>query len=868
MTIGAADIDSVDGLAHVRFVLAPVLQDPGHNPNEQPYFFVQLTNLTKGNAVLYQDFNFANQPGVPWKNDATGTIRYTDWTLVDIAPGSATLAPNDEVELEVIAGGCSLGGHWGHVYVDGAGTGVPSLFVAATGPSAANQNTDITYTLTYKNGGNADAGGTLVTFNTPPFTTFSSFNAPGLTCTAPAAGATGTVSCAVGTLPAGGSGSFTVTTHINNGTAGNVITAGNYDISGTGVSPLLGPKVYTTITNNVAYANVGVAFQSGASTVAAGGTVTYVIEVTNAGPNAVNGATVTDNLPAQLTGASWTCAGSGGATCAASGSGSINDAATSIPVGGKLTYTVTATVDPAAAAGQLANVASVSVPGGASDPDPSNNSVGDYKQITVANGVTCATAVDCTSGVCNAGDLKCGYPDDGGPCTLGNGALVCRSGACSFGGTCMPLGGCNVDADCSSGNWCSVSTHTCTAKVANGGDIPTDPAHTAPTLDGTCTVDAANVTCLSSVCDTADDKCGYADGDGTCTTADAAVVCRSGSCSTNGVCKAAEGCNVDADCSSGWCNITAHTCSAKVVNGGAVPTDAAHTSPTLDGTCTADAATLTCASAVCDTADSKCGYADGNGTCTSANAGVVCRSGSCSSTGVCKAATACNTDQDCNVASEFCNTASHACTAKLPNGTSVPAVAGHTPSLDGTCTAEVGTIVCQSQVCDPTDNKCGYGNGDGPCTTANGAAVCRAGVCDADGKCGLPDGKGPCSSDSACRASTCNLTTHTCGTPATATGCKTDAECPVDAFCALSGNGGTCTPKQDDGTTCAGANQCKSGACNEALCDSPYAVGAGIGCAVGPSGSSDAGPGAGTFGLAFVAASFVRRRRREARIDR
>ncbi|HEX7601599.1 MAG TPA: hypothetical protein VF316_08340, partial [Polyangiaceae bacterium] len=140
MTIGAGDVDPVDSQVHVRFVIAPVLQNPVHPLNEQPYYFVQLTNVTQ-NTLLYTDFNLSAQPGVPWKTVNGGTpneIDYTDWSLVDIAPGAAKLAMGDSVKLEVIAGGCSLGGHFGEVYVDGAGTTIPGLFVTGTGPVQAD----------------------------------------------------------------------------------------------------------------------------------------------------------------------------------------------------------------------------------------------------------------------------------------------------------------------------------------------------------------------------------------------------------------------------------------------------------------------------------------------------------------------------------------------------------------------------------------------------------------------------------------------------------------------------------------------------------------------------------------------------------
>jgi uncharacterized repeat protein (TIGR01451 family) len=114
----------------------------------------------------------------------------------------------------------------------------------------------------------------------------------------------------------------------------------------------------------------------GVTTYTPGNSVTYSIVVTNpTGPSNVTGATVTDTFPAQVASATWTCAAAGGATCTASGSGSISDTV-NIPAGGALTYTVTANTAPSATV-NLINTASVSVPFGYIDTNPANNSATD-----------------------------------------------------------------------------------------------------------------------------------------------------------------------------------------------------------------------------------------------------------------------------------------------------------------------------------------------------------------------------------------------------------------------------------------------------------------------------------------------------------
>lgn len=76
-----------------------------------------------------------------------------------------------------------------------------------------------------------------------------------------------------------------------------------------------------------------------------GSTASYTLRACNTdGPDGVNGATVVDNLPrgVTLTGA-WTCAGTGGGTCPASGGaagGTTVNLAANLPVGGCVTVTV------------------------------------------------------------------------------------------------------------------------------------------------------------------------------------------------------------------------------------------------------------------------------------------------------------------------------------------------------------------------------------------------------------------------------------------------------------------------------------------------------------------------------------------------
>jgi uncharacterized repeat protein (TIGR01451 family) len=119
----------------------------------------------------------------------------------------------------------------------------------------------------------------------------------------------------------------------------------------------------------------------GRNFMSAGGPLTYTIVVTNNGSYAITG-TVTDTVPASVTGVNWTCAASAGSTCgAASGAGNTINTTATLAVGGTATYTVTGTLS-AGATGTLTNTASVALPFAFYvDATPANNSATDNTTI-------------------------------------------------------------------------------------------------------------------------------------------------------------------------------------------------------------------------------------------------------------------------------------------------------------------------------------------------------------------------------------------------------------------------------------------------------------------------------------------------------
>jgi uncharacterized repeat protein (TIGR01451 family) len=139
-------------------------------------------------------------------------------------------------------------------------------------------------------------------------------------------------------------------------------------------------------------ANLAITKTDNATQVATGTTTTYTVVVSNAGPNNVIGATVTDTPPAGMTFTGWTCTASSGASCgAASGTGAISDTI-NINTGSTVTYTVTAQVAPNFAGTSITNAATVTPPGIVADPNQANNTASDID--TVVPGVVLALTKD------------------------------------------------------------------------------------------------------------------------------------------------------------------------------------------------------------------------------------------------------------------------------------------------------------------------------------------------------------------------------------------------------------------------------------------------------------------------------------------
>ena len=168
-------------------------------------------------------------------------------------------------------------------------------------PDPVTAGTDLTYTMTATNQGSAPAQNATLTDPLPANTAFVSIAAPaGWSCSTPPVGATGTVSCTIGSLAAGASGSFTVVVHVDPTTPRFTSISNTASVSTTTSEPNTGNNSASTSTGVVATVDLTATKSASPEPAVAGGTLTYTITVTNAGPSAPT-VTMSDFLPNAVT---------------------------------------------------------------------------------------------------------------------------------------------------------------------------------------------------------------------------------------------------------------------------------------------------------------------------------------------------------------------------------------------------------------------------------------------------------------------------------------------------------------------------------------------------------------------------------------
>jgi uncharacterized repeat protein (TIGR01451 family) len=243
------------------------------------------------------------------------------------------------------------------------------------GSTGAASGSTFSFQVGISNKGPSTAHHVQLTDNVPANATFVSATVSdpigAFTCATPAAGTGGTITCTASSLElrnASDQPTFIFTFRINNGVSAGTVLTNTATISADETDPnpanSSGSRT-TTVTSQTASADMAVATSGGADT--------FLVTVSNAGPNDAAGVTLTDAIPSGSTFAAWTQTSGPQFACstpAAGGSGTISCTIGIFPgVEGKtITAIFELTLNTSA---QVTNTATVSST--TTDPRPDNN---------------------------------------------------------------------------------------------------------------------------------------------------------------------------------------------------------------------------------------------------------------------------------------------------------------------------------------------------------------------------------------------------------------------------------------------------------------------------------------------------------------
>jgi len=211
----------------------------------------------------------------------------------------------------------------------------PNVTIQKSGPATVTVGDPLAYTLTYRNTGTANAANVTVVDTLPAGVSFVSANP------APSSVSGQTITWNLGMLATGASGSITVNVQTSNTLANGTTLINQATISTT--TPGDDPSDNTSTTTTTAQrADVYITKSSPNNfPVASGSQVTYYLDYGNRGPAAALNVALTDVVPSQITGVSWSCTSG----CSGSGSGnsiSLNLGTLAAGATGRVTVTGTA----------------------------------------------------------------------------------------------------------------------------------------------------------------------------------------------------------------------------------------------------------------------------------------------------------------------------------------------------------------------------------------------------------------------------------------------------------------------------------------------------------------------------------------------
>lgn len=337
------------------------------------------------------------------------------------------------------------------------------LVISKSGPATAAANTNVAYSLNVLNGGPDAATDVTVSDPIPPGMNFVSITAPaGWTCTTPAVGTNGTVTCGNPLLAAGSNIGFSLTVAIPTGTPPGTVFTNVATVSTTTFDPTDENNSSTAVTVVTGGTSADLLVSKTApGTVQAGQNLTYSIAAGNAGPNDATSVSLSDGLPGDLTfvslvaPAGWTCT-----TPAVGTNGPVTCGRPTLAAGATANFTLVTNVPAGTPPGTFYENF-VTISSATDDPAPENNT--GTAATTVINAASDLAITKSHSGNAAQGQIGFVY-------TLGvnNAGTVQASGTTTVQDTLPP--GMTATGINGAGWTCTLATVSCTrADTLNAG---------------------------------------------------------------------------------------------------------------------------------------------------------------------------------------------------------------------------------------------------------------------------------------------------------------------------------------------------------------------------------------------------------------
>jgi bacillolysin len=322
-------------------------------------------------------------PSAPTCNESSGTVTCdlgslnngdTSTVTIVVTPATATTITNNvSVSGNETDPNSSNNSESTDTTVNPTSSSSADLSLSVTdSPDPIEVGNDLTYTLDVTNNGPDTATDVTLTDTLPASVSFVSVTPSAPTCNE----SSGTVTCDLGSLNNGDTSTVTIVV-----TPATIATiTNNASVSGNETDPNSSNNtaiIDTTVTKATS-SDLAVSIEDSPDPVGIGDNLTYTIDVTNNGPDAAKGVTLTDTLPTEVSfvsviPSSPTCSESSGTVICELGS--LNNGDTS---------TVTIVTTPTTI-GKFDN--NVVVKGSESDPDSTNNSASETtKALTLVEG--------------------------------------------------------------------------------------------------------------------------------------------------------------------------------------------------------------------------------------------------------------------------------------------------------------------------------------------------------------------------------------------------------------------------------------------------------------------------------------------------